>query len=273
MNVFALAHSLRQRFQTAAAPPENRTEAPPLVADPEKAQGTVSSRRLDAIASIIGAQRYLEIGVRKGKTIEAVRIAQRVGVDPEPVFDLTSLPAGVTVVARPSDDYFRSLASEVSFDLVFVDGLHEFRQSYRDVIHALSHLAPEGVILIDDVFPTSAIAAIPDLDAARQAAVAAGGKLRDWMGDVFRTALALSTLHPELETRTIIDEEGRGQMVVWRTDPHGGTISRSAEPGSLDALMTHTYESTFGAGVPPVLRPATLEEILRSLRERPEGRA
>jgi hypothetical protein len=273
MNVFARARSVRQRVRPAVAPPSKRDATQVLVANPDDAQGTVSSGRLNAIAPIISAQRYLEIGVRKGETIEAVRIAQRVGVDPEPAFDVTSLPAGVTVVPRPSDDYFRSLAADVTFDLVFVDGLHEFRQSYRDVIHVLAHLATEGVVLIDDVVPTSAIAAIPDLDAARQAAVATGGKLRDWMGDVFRTALALCTLHPELETRTIVDEDGRGQMVVWRTDPHVRTASPSADPDSLDALMAHTFESTFGAGVPSVLRPATLAEILRSLEHRAVDRA
>lgn len=249
-----------------------------LASRPEDAKGTVASRRLNRIAPLVSAERYLEIGVQKGKTLEAVVVVDRVGVDPQPMFDPAVLPSGVAFFAVPSDDYFSGLHPKATFDLVFVDGLHEYRQSYRDVIHALAHLAPRGAVLIDDVVPTSAAAAVPDLQQAYRAAKRTGETLGDWMGDVFRTALALATLHPELEARTIGDDDGRAQMLVWRAEnaaatPGGGEASVQASTDRLDELSAVTFEALFARGVPSALRPGSLAAILDQFRMRDAGTA
>lgn len=272
MRTFGVGWRMLRRGQKQDVPRTLRQ----LATRPEDAKGTVSSRRLNTIAPLISASRYLEIGVQKGRTFEAVTVAERVGVDPEPLFDHRVLPSDVAFIAQRSDDYFRGLPAEVTFELVFIDGLHEFRQSYRDVINALAHLAPRGAILIDDVVPSSAIAALPDLKQAYRAARKAGEALGDWMGDVFRTALAVATLHPELEARTISDVDGRGQMLVWRVDPSGGdggtgVPSVHASANRLDALSAVTFDALFAEGVPSVLRPGSLTEILDLLRARDDG--
>lgn len=66
-----------------------------------------------------------------------------------------------------SDTYFSSLAPEVTFDIVFLDGLHTFEQTKADLFNALRHV-PRGVILIDDTVPEDETAALHDLDEARQ---------------------------------------------------------------------------------------------------------
>lgn len=38
-----------------------------------------------------------------------------------------------------------------SFDIVFVDGLHEWKQALRDVEHALAVLKPNGTIVVHDL--------------------------------------------------------------------------------------------------------------------------
>lgn len=239
-----------------------------LASDPNDAVGTISSRRLNSIAQIIRATRYLEIGLSKGETLEAIRISDRTGVDPKPRFCVSALPKGISVYATRSDDFFASLGPAATFDLIFVDGLHEYRQCYRDVLHSIAHLSPQGVVVVDDVVPTSAAAAHPILSHAEFAAKASGRQLDDWMGDVFRAAIGLATLHAELEVRTIVDNQGRGQMAVWRSNFHQLGAKKVADPVLLDDLATHTYETTFGGGVPPIFRPVTMTELLEELSYR-----
>ena len=44
---------------------------------------------------------------------------------------------------------------------MFLDGLHTFAQTYRDLINAFK-VCPDGVILIDDTRPPSYLASLPD---------------------------------------------------------------------------------------------------------------
>ena len=84
-------------------------------------------RRINALlGGIPGAHRYLEIGVNQGKTLEAVRARHRVGVDPNPRFDIEDLPRGISFHTGTSDAYFAGLDPSARFDVVFLDGLHTF---------------------------------------------------------------------------------------------------------------------------------------------------
>ena len=122
-----------------------------------------SERRINTLAKGLGASRYLEIGIENGYTFENIVIDTRVGVDPAPLFDLEKLPVGVSVFAVESDAYFASLAPEVTFDLVFIDGLHTYEQTKSYFFNALRHV-PIGVLLIDDTVPSDEIAAMRDID-------------------------------------------------------------------------------------------------------------
>ena len=48
-----------------------------------------------------------------------------------------------------------SLFADHSLDLVYLDGLHTFEQTYRDLCNTLMHAHPATVILVDDTVPTS----------------------------------------------------------------------------------------------------------------------
>ena len=81
----------------------------------------------------MNARTYLEIGVFKGLTLKDVEIADCAGVDPQfrvPAEELTG--PSRTLVTDTSDAYFAGLDRSTVFDIVFLDGLHTFEQTYRD---------------------------------------------------------------------------------------------------------------------------------------------
>jgi hypothetical protein len=96
-----------------------------------------------------GYSSYLEIGVRNGGNISRVRCDRKVGVDPK--FD--SHEADYTKHCLDSDSFFRW--NQETFDLIFVDGLHEADQVARDIENALDCLSDGGSIVCHDLNPPS----------------------------------------------------------------------------------------------------------------------
>ena len=226
-----------------------------------------SARRINTLARDFPSWRnYLEIGIFEGRTLEQVRIHHRVGVDPQPLFDLAYPPERTEVVVLPSDEYFASIGPAVTFDMAFADGLHTAEQTYRDIINVFAHL-PAGPLLIDDTVPLDEISAIPDQVESYHARDAAGLEGRQWHGDVWRTVVMLDRHHPELEWRTITDR-GNPQTLVWRRQP--GVPVRAASGEALADVMTLTYRDVFANGTPaffkPVLEDTALVECVTGLR-------
>ena len=90
-------------------------------------------------------QSYLEIGVENGDAFDKISVPVKVSVDPDPRCKATHQ---VT-----SDEFFAT--NKQSFDVVFVDGLHEAHQVDRDIHNAVKALNKNGVILLHDCLPTS----------------------------------------------------------------------------------------------------------------------
>jgi hypothetical protein len=97
---------------------------------------------------------YLEIGVRNpDDNFNKVIADDKVGVDPAVQF------VGGTGFTLTSDSFFEQLGAGVispkatTFDLVFIDGLHEANQVYSDVENALKVLRPNGYVVLHDCSP------------------------------------------------------------------------------------------------------------------------
>jgi len=223
-----------------------------------------SQRRINTLAAGLEAKRYLEIGIYRGNTIERVNAAERVGVDPAPKVNLSSLPPGCSVFSMTSDAYFASLDPLTTFDLAFVDGLHTFEQTRTDLFNALRHV-PVGPILLDDTVPEDEAASLPDLAAAIAHRRQSGSKKIAWMGDVWKLVIYIDRFLPQLDFRTIVGS-GNEQTLVWRRQ-RGETIVERAgsELGEL------SYRETFANGVPALFRPCAeseaLEVCLNAVRE------
>jgi hypothetical protein len=112
---------------------------------------------------------YLEIGCARNALFDSIACLNKVGVDPM---------AGGTH-RMTSDEYF--LACDQTFDIIFIDGLHEYTQVARDFRNAFNHLSEGGYILFHDMLPRNWIEAnIPILLEG------------PWVGDVWKLAFDLS---------------------------------------------------------------------------------
>jgi SAM-dependent methyltransferase len=132
---------------------------------------------LNFIASQINAKSYLEIGVcHPDHNFNKINVEFKYGVDPDPKAHAT--------YEMTSDKFFKLLDefnSSLTFDLIWIDGLHESEQVKRDFENALRYLKPGGVICFHDCNPpTEATACYPR------------GAQREWCGNTWRMAAGLA---------------------------------------------------------------------------------
>jgi len=86
---------------------------------------------------------YLEIGCDKDQLFSKVNIKNKVGVD----------PSSGGNVRKTSDKFFSD--NTKFFDVVFIDGLHVYKQVKKDIINSLKFLNKNGIILVHDCMPDS----------------------------------------------------------------------------------------------------------------------
>lgn len=98
---------------------------------------------INAIIADRGYKSFLEIGTKYGETFSQVKTPVKVSVDPSPDTKATYI--------MTSDEYFQKHKDR--FDIVFIDGLHECKQAFRDVQNALEILNSGGVIVMHDCHP------------------------------------------------------------------------------------------------------------------------
>jgi hypothetical protein len=176
-----------------------------------------SSRRLNEIVSRLQASSYLEIGVFKGSTIERVSCDDRTGVDPSFAFDTQHKNfAGVNLCETTSDKFFSELDVSKKFDVFFIDGLHEFEQTYRDFASALFHAHDRSVFLIDDTFPTDVWSSLRNQQRSLKMRRLGGSKINVWHGDTFKSIFAIHDFHLGYKYKTIMGA-GNPQTLVWKS--------------------------------------------------------
>src|SRR5574337_522640 len=96
--------------------------------------------------------RYLEIGVWAGDSLRcALPDTEAVAVDPSEPCEYARTRPNTTVLQGTSDAFFDAYASSEPFDMIFVDGLHEFGQVARDFGNSISVLHPFALLVIHDV--------------------------------------------------------------------------------------------------------------------------
>ena len=100
--------------------------------------------RYDIINALIKKNKYknyLEIGVRDNHCFNKIKIKDKSGVDPmKDDWEVSSQenwdPSKVPVKFRmTSDEYFKK--HNTKYDIIFIDGLHENEQVYKDIQNSL----------------------------------------------------------------------------------------------------------------------------------------
>jgi len=216
-------------------------------------------QRLNALAKINSASKYLEIGVNDGTTFKRVDVSYKVAVDPKFRFNVQDYANEQTIFHEvTSDSFFSSHASKHGkFDLIYLDGLHTFEQTLRDFRASLEYSHQETIWLIDDTYPTGRLATLPSLLLVRIVRRLLGINDRRWMGDVFKVVFAIHDFFPQFSYATF---PGHGQTVVWpiaRDNVH-------ATWNSLKKITRLGYEDflQFRDSHLSVMEPSEILEIL-----------
>ncbi len=205
---------------------------------------------------------------RPGQSFCKVNVPLKVGVDP-----VAPTPAAVREIKKPnasyeamtSDAFFASVARQRlpnGIDVAFVDGLHTYAQSYRDICNCLELLNPGGVILVHDCLPASADEArVADSyeDAAR---LSSPGWNHQWTGDGWKAITALRVRHQDVEVAVLDCDHGVG--VVHRGTNHSGL---SLTPSEIDLTRVRrprgrsgTADRAAAADLPAASAPHALQE-------------
>jgi hypothetical protein len=177
-----------------------------------------SARRLNNLAAALNAQNYLEIGVETGHTFLKVSCGSKTGVDPSFLFDWQSYNSheGFRLCNSTSDDFFQNLETPTKYDLVFIDGLHTFEQTYRDIINSLRFSHSRTVFLIDDTVPCDVFSTCRDQAeclSLRSQLLDAGD--RRWHGDTYKVVPLLRAFNCDMKLATIVNK-GNPQTLLWR---------------------------------------------------------
>ena len=128
---------------------------------------------------------YLEIGCDRDQSFSKIHINKRVGVDP--------VEGGTHKMT--SDDFFSN--NKDKFDIIFIDGLHEYSQVMRDINNSLNFLTKDGIILLHDCLPRTIWNQVyPRINS-------------DWNGDVWKAIVECRTIN-HIDTYTCIADRGVG---------------------------------------------------------------
>jgi len=135
---------------------------------------------------------YLEIGCDQNQVFSKIKIEKKIGVDPV---------SGGTI-RDTSDNFFKK--NNIRFDIIFIDGLHEYEQVKKDINNSLSFLNDNGVIFLHDCMPGGFI---------YQAVPRARGA---WNGDVWKNIVETRT-KIEIDTYVIHADQGIA-MILKRSN-------------------------------------------------------
>jgi hypothetical protein len=144
---------------------------------------------------------YLEIGVQNRLVnYEKINSFDKYGVDPNPVFGCN--------YQMTSDEFFSKIPPYVSFDLVFIDGLHLEEHVIKDINNSLARLRPNGIIAVHDCLPIHELHQVRDDH---------GG---EWMGDVWKAIARLRVERRDLHIKTIDTDNGISLIKKRRSEPY-----------------------------------------------------
>jgi hypothetical protein len=105
-----------------------------------------SEKRWDLINEIIKKkklEKYLEIGCDDDFLFNKINLPDKIGVDPRQGGN----------VRKTSDEFFES--NQNFFDIIFIDGLHQYEQVNKDIENSLKFLNEGGFIFLHDCLPST----------------------------------------------------------------------------------------------------------------------
>ena len=138
--------------------------------------------------------------------------------------------------------------------MIFIDGLHEANQVYRDLCGAILRLSRGGFIVLDDILPKNRESSLSDESSSISERVAKGMSDRAWFGDTFKVVALLDKFHPEINIEILGNspvEHGQAILTFWEPDDR---LSFVPFPGSEEFFASISYADVFGDASGPTWR-------------------
>ena len=140
----------------------------------------------------IQANSYLEIGIDNGKIFNAIKCDSKTSVDPA---------NGRYQHARPthkmtSDEFFEQ--NTRTFDVIFIDGMHEAEYVERDINNSIACLNDNGCIVCHDMNPETEEAQIVPRKTSR------------WNGDCWKAWVKIRASNPKVSMFVLDTDNGCG---------------------------------------------------------------
>ena len=136
----------------------------------------------------LGLAKMLEIGSDLGLLVESIRINRIFAVDPVKNYKIPFKFRHIKFFEMTSDEFFKN--SSENFDLIYIDGLHTFEQSFNDLINSMGRLRSSGpsLIYLDDVLPNDEFSCLENPYDTFEGRKKLHGHLNDlsWMGSVYK---------------------------------------------------------------------------------------
>jgi len=167
---------------------------------------------------------YIEIGVRDGVCIHQINSRFKAAVDPTPVNPDFIESDGTVLFQKTSDQFFESDAAAWldgrKVNVAFVDGLHEFKQALRDVLHLEPLMAEKGIIFVHDCNPLTRRHE-QDMNFT-------------WNGDVWKVLYYLSKYRPDMSYFTLDCDWGLGVLTNFSNGSQSPVEKQIDEVKTLD---------------------------------------
>lgn len=181
--------------------------------------------RIEVIQKIIytiKAKIYYEIGIYKGDCFLKIKAREKIGIDPSHEVE-NHLKWNIYLknfsnihnkfFFKESNNFF---IQDVDFivnnkpDVIFIDGLHNYKQTYSDIINSLSLLSKNGIIIVHDCFPPTEAAATPANTHEEAIAKKVPGWTGEWCGDVWKAIVMLKSNNTDVLSFVLNCDYGLG---------------------------------------------------------------
>lgn len=198
---------------------------------------------------------YVEIGVYRGRSFLPVKCWKKIAIDPymkiswkgklygiyKNMYNINSKYYNLT-----SDNFFRNKAPKIlgagKIDLFFIDGLHTFEASLKDVLNSLKYLNKNGTIIMHDCFPPHKAAATPAASFQDAKKMNVNGWTGQWCGDVWKTIVYLKEKYP-LNLNVAVLNSDFGLGIISFTTPIKSKLE--IDEDLFKRIESLTYESVF----------------------------
>ena len=172
---------------------------------------------------------YLEIGSAAGMTLFKIKAKRKIAVDLRLDYKKTKkIKWMFKNICNINNRYYKTTSNKFfekqtdvllkhGLDVVFIDGLHTYRQSLEDVQNALKFLNERGVIVMHDCNPPSEAAAYPTDSLEHAVSLNLPGWTGQWCGDVWKTICYLRSIEKDLRVFVLDCDYGLG--IIARGQP------------------------------------------------------